>query len=476
VIQAEMAIDDKGKFLAMRGSVICNAGAHSVMYVPLVKCSELLTSVYRVPVAHVRARATLSNTPPTNPYRSAGRPEAMFVIERLIDVAAQQFGYDRIDLRRRNLVPSSAQPYTNPLGMTYDSGDYGKSMDRAIELADWKGFHKRKREAKRNGKLRGIGLANYIEATSGAPREYSKVDVQPEGRIDVTVGTLSSGQGHETSFAQCIAEWLGAPMESVRLIQGDTDIVPIGGGTHSDRSMRMAGVVMGKASDLVIARATRIAAHVLETDATDLDFTEGRFTVRGTDRSIGLFDVARAARERNDLPDELRGPLAADCDDMIRIAGFPFGCHVCEVEIDPDTGFIEIVRHTAVDDVGRAINPMILHGQTHGAIVQGVGQALWEHSVYDPASGQLLAGSFMDYAMPRAHMLPSFDTELSETHAPGNPLGVRGGGEGGTTPSLAVVVNAAVDALADFGVTHLEMPLTAERIWRAIRNGKTKAA
>jgi carbon-monoxide dehydrogenase large subunit len=475
-IEAELALDDQGRFLALRGSVICNSGAHSVMYVPLVKCSELMSTVYRVPAAHVRARATLSNTPPTNPYRSAGRPEAMFVMERLIDIAARQFGYDRISLRRRNLIPSSQQPYANPLGMTYDNGDYRKAMDRALALADWKGFSKRKRESRRNGRLRGIGLANYIEATSGAPREYSKVDVQPEGRIDVTVGTLSSGQGHETSFAQCVAEWLGSPVESIRLIQGDTDIVPVGGGTHSDRSMRMAGVVMGKASQAVIDKAAKIAGHALEADPADIAFAEGVFTVKGTDRSIGLFEVARAARERNDLPDELRGPLAAECDDFIRMAGFPFGSHVCEVEIDPETGFVEIVRHTAVDDVGRAVNPLILHGQTHGAIVQGVGQALWEHSAYDPTSGQLLAGSMLDYAMPRAHMVPSFTAELSETPARGNPLGVRGGGEGGTTPSLAVVVNAVVDALSDYGVTHVEMPVTPEKVWRAIRNGNSKAA
>ena len=238
--------------------------------------------------------------------------------------------------------------------------------------------------------------------------------------------------------------------------------------------MRMGGIVMGKASEAVIQKATKIAGHVLETDPADVAFAEGRFTVKGTDRSIGLFEVARAARERNDLPEDLRGPLAAESDEFIRGAGFPFGCAVCEVEIDPDTGHVEIVRYTAIDDVGRAINPLILHGQTHGGIVQGVGQALWEHSHYDPESGQLLAGSMMDYAMPRAHMLPSFATELSETLAPGNPLGVRGGGEGGTTPALGVVVNAVVDALSDYGVTHIEMPVTAEKVWRAIRDGKSK--
>jgi carbon-monoxide dehydrogenase large subunit len=475
-ITLELAMDERGKFLGMRGSVFCNTGAHSVMYVPLVKCSELLSSIYRIPVAHIRARAVLTNTPPTNPYRSAGRPEAIYAIERLIDIAAAQFGFDRIDLRRRNIIPPSAQPYANPLGMTYDSGDYAKLMDQTLKLADWKDFKKRRRASKRNGKLRGIGLANYLEITSGAPREWAKVDVKPEGAVEVSIGTLSSGQGHETSFAQCVAEWLGVDVDAIRLIQGDTDVVPVGGGSHSARSMRMGGVVMGKASQAVIQKAARIAGHVLETDAADVDFAEGRFTVRGTDRAMTLFECARAARERKDLPEDLRGPLAADCEEFIRGAGFPFGAAVCEVEIDPDTGHVEIARYTAIDDVGRAINPLILHGQTHGGIAQGVGQALWEHSCYDPKSGQLLSGSMMDYAMPRARMLPTFITDLSETLAPGNPLGVRGGGEGGTTPALGVVVNAVVDALSDYGVTHIEMPVTAEKVWRAIRDAKAKAA
>jgi carbon-monoxide dehydrogenase large subunit len=469
VIEAELALDADGRFLGLRGAVTMNAGAYSVMYVPLVKCVELLTSVYRVPAAHFRARAVLSNTPPTNPYRSAGRPEAMFAIERLIDRAAQALGRDRVALRRRNLVPASAQPHANQLGMTYDSGDYRKTMERALALADWDSFNQRRREAKRRGKLRGIGLANYIEATSGAPREFARITVQPEGRIDVVIGTLSSGQGHETSFAQCVAEWLGVPVDAIRLIQGDTDVVPVGGGSHSGRSMRMAGIVMGTASDEIIAKATKIAAHALEADAADIAFKDGRFTVTGTDRSIGLFEVAAAARNAGDLPDDLRGALAAESDQVTRVAAFPFGCHVCEVEVDPETGIVEIARYAAVDDVGRAVNPLILHGQTHGAVVQGVGQALWEHSYYDPATGQALAGSLMDYVLPRANMLPAFATELSETPAPSNRLGIRAGGEGGTTPALAVVVNAVVDALKDYGVTHLEMPVTPERVWRAMR-------
>ena len=373
-IEAELALDASGRFLALRGCVTMNAGAYSVMYVPLVKCVELLSSVYRIPAAHIRARAVLSNTPPTNPYRSAGRPEAMFVIERLIDLAAHELEQDRVKLRRRNLVAAAAQPYANPLGMTYDSGDYGKAMDRVLALADWDGFLKRRREARRRGKLRGIGLANYIEATSGAPREYARITVEPEGRIDVVIGTLSSGQGHETSFAQCVAEWLGVPVEAIRLIQGDTDVVPVGGGSHSGRSMRMASVVMGKASEEIITKGTKIAAHALEADAADIAFADGRFTVKGTDRSIGLFEVAAAARARGDLPEDLRGPLGAESDQMIRIAAFPFGCHVCEVEVDPETGLIEIARYTALDDVGRAVNPLILHGQTHGGWCRASGR------------------------------------------------------------------------------------------------------
>jgi len=310
----------------------------------------------------------------------------------------------------------------------------------------------------------------------GYPREWSQVKVSPSGEVEVAVGTLSSGQGHETSFAQCVSEWLGVPFESVRLVQGDTDIVPVGGGSHSGRSMRMAGVCMGNAANGVIERSRQIAAHMLDVEPDDVEFSAGSFKARGSGRAVGIFEVARAAQELNDLDDALRGPLVAESDVSFTAGGYPYGCAVCEVEIDPQTGAIEITRYCATDDVGRAINPMILHGQTHGGIVQGVGQALWEHSHYDPGSGQLLAGSMMDYAMPRAHMVPSFATELSETLAPGNPLGVRGGGEGGTTPALGVVVNAVVDALSDYGVTHIEMPVTAEKVWRAIRNGKSKAA
>jgi carbon-monoxide dehydrogenase large subunit len=474
-VEAELALNASGDFLALRGAVISNVGAHTVSFVPLIKGVSILTSVYRIPAAWIRARAVVSNTPPTNPYRSAGRPEAMFVIERLIELAAREHGFDRVELRRRNLISSDAQPYANPLGVTYDSGHYEDAMRKALALGRWDGFAQRRAEAARNGRRRGIGLANYVEFTTGAPREWTKVTVVPEGRIDVAIGTLSSGQGHETSFAQLIVDWLGVPLERVQLIQGDTDIIPIGGGSHSGRSMRLAGIVIGKASDAVIAKGKRIAAHVLEAAEHDIEFAGGRFTVKGTDRSLGLFEVAREALARNDLRDDLGGPLAAEGDETVGVGGFPYGSHVCEVEVDLDTGATEIVGYAAVDDVGRAINPRILHGQTHGAITQGIGQALCEGCVYEQGSGQLLSGSFMDYAVPRADGLIAFQTEISEVHATNNPLGVRAGGEGGNTPALAVIVNAVVDALKEFGVKHVEMPVTPERVWRAIEQSRGQA-
>ncbi|MGE0748489.1 MAG: xanthine dehydrogenase family protein molybdopterin-binding subunit, partial [Rhodospirillales bacterium] len=360
-------------------------------------------------------------------------------------------------------------PYTNPLGLTYDSGTFGAAMEKALAIGDWAGYPARRAAARRRGKLSGIGVANYIEVTSGFPLERTEITVRMDETVDVVIGTTPSGQGHETSFAQCVAEWLGVPFAAIRLITGDTDVVKEGGGSHSARSMRMAGIVMGRASEMIVEKGKQIAAHLLEAAAADIAFAQGRFTVAGTDRSVGIFAVAAAAATRADLPDGLKGPLGAAHEEMMKVPGFPYGAQVCEVEIDPETGVMEIVRHTAVDDVGRAINPLILHGQAHGGIVQAAGQALCEHAYYDPATGQMLSGSFMDYAMPRADMFPSFATEIMEVPTPSNPLGVRGGGEGGATPALAVIVNAAVDALAEFGVTHLDMPLTPERLWRAMR-------
>jgi len=471
---AELALDTDGKFLALRGSLVSNVGAYPISFGPLQKGVEILSSIYHVPAVFFRARAAMTNTPPTRPYRSSGRPEVMYVMERLIDIASRRSGLDRIDLRRRNLVPESAMPYRNPFGMLYDSGAYHAVMERALELADWQGFPARRAAAQANGRCRGIGVANYVDTATGVPRERAEITVQPDGVVEVVIGTVSQGQGHDTSFAQLITEWLGVPLDSVKLVTGDTDRVSVGGGAHSGRALRLGSIVMHHASREIIEKGLRIASHVLETDAADLSFTEGRFVVTGTDRSIHLFEVATAAMQRNDLPEELRGPLGAISDETVPEASFPYGCHVCEVEIDPATGVVRIERYTAVDDVGRAVNPMIVHGQVHGGIVQGVGQALCEQCVYAPESGQLLAGSFMDYAMPRADMFPSFDAELSEVPSTTHPLGIRPAGEGGTTPALGVMINAIVDALAEFGVTHLEMPATPERVWQAIHNGAAR--
>jgi aerobic carbon-monoxide dehydrogenase large subunit len=472
-VTAELALDPGGRFLALRSSNLSNIGAHTASYVPLVKGVGLATAGYRIPVAHIRARAVLSTTMCTTPYRSAGRPEVIFVIERLIDKAAQEHGFDRVALRRRNLIPPSAFPYTNAQGVAYDNGAYCAAMDRALTLSDWKGFPRRRARARKRGLLAGIGLCNYLETTGGYPRERADITVHAGHRVDVVIGTLSSGQSHETTFAQCVAEWLGVPFDDVHVFESDTDIVKEGGGSHSARSMRLGGIVMGKASDAIIEKGKKIAAHMLETADDDIAFAAGHFIVKGTDRAAGIFEVARAAAEDKSLPDDLRGPLSATCDETIRRLGFPYGAHVCEVEIDPHTGALTLVRYSAVDDVGRAINPMVVHGQTHGGAAQGIGQALWEHCAYD-AQGQLLSASFMDYAMPRADLLPCFTAEISEVPSTTNRLGVRGAGEGGTTGALGAVVNAVVDALAEFGVHHIDMPVTPERVWRAIQSAKTE--
>jgi carbon-monoxide dehydrogenase large subunit len=468
-VEAELALDADGNFLAVRASNLSNLGAYAASFVSLQKGMGLLSGVYRIPAAYVRGRGAVTNTVPTTPYRSAGRPEVIFVIERLIDLAADRLGVDPAALRRRNMVPPAAQPYTNPLGLTYDSGRYAEAMERALALADWQGFAARRATARRRGKRRGIGVANYVEVTSGAPRERTEITVRPDRTVELVMGTMASGQGHETSFAQLVTEWLGVPFESIVYVAHDTARVKAGGGSHSGRSMKLATTVVGKATDAIIDKGRKIAGHLLETGEADLEFAHGRYRVAGTDREVGLFDVAAAAVARADLPEELKGPLAGIGDETLRIASFPYGTQVCEVEVDAETGAVEIVGFAAVDDVGRAVNPLILHGQTHGGIAQGAGQALLEDAHYDPKTGQLLAGSFMDYAMPRADDLPALATALSEVPSPTNRLGVRSGGEGGTTPALAAVINAIVDALAELGVSHIEMPATPERVWRAIQ-------
>jgi len=460
VSHAELALDAAGTFLAFRAVNTSNVGAHVVSFHPLNKGMAIATTVYHVPAVAMHGRAVVTTTSPTTPYCSAGRPEVMFVMERLIDLAARRHGFDRVELRRRNLVAAGAMPYRNGLGIVYDSGDYRAALDRAVALADWAGFETRRAEARRRGRYRGIGVANYLELNTGDPRERAHITVRPEGRIDLVLGTLSSGQGHATSFAQLLVEWLGVELSQVRLITGDTDVTVVGGGAHSARALRLAAVVMAKASDQIVEKGTRIAAGLLEAAEADIEFSARRFRVKGTDRSVDLYEVAAAGR------------LDGLSDEVLTAPSFPYGCAVCEVEVDPETGEVEVVRYTTVDDCGRAVNPMILHGQTHGGIAQGVGQALWESCAYDADTGQLLSATLMDYALPRADMLPAFTTEISEVPSTSHPLGLRGGGEGGTTPALGAVVNAICDALAELGVEHIELPATSQRVWQAIRDAQ----
>jgi aerobic carbon-monoxide dehydrogenase large subunit len=473
VTKVELALDDKGKFLAMRATNISNVGARCVSLSPLSKGSGLIPGPYAIPAAHLRAMAVFTNTTPTNAYRSSGRPEVTFAIERLVDAAADQLGIDRIALRRKNLIRPEAMPYRNAVGMTYDSGRYAENMDWAMAIADWKGFAARRRDAKRRGKLLGRGLANYVESSIGAPREQARIRVQPEGRVDVIIGTQPSGQGHETSFAQVVSDLLHVPAESVRIILGDTDVVKVGGGSHSGRSMRHAATVFSKAAGTLIDKGRAIAALAMGTAPEQVSFDDGRFASRDTNRTFDFFELAQEAA-RLALP-ELKDGLAVVADNEMHEPVFPNGTAICEVEVDAETGEVKITRYACIDDVGRCINPLIVHGQTHGAIAQGVGQAMWEQIFLDAGSGQPLTGSLMDYGMPRADTLPAFRTEIAEVLSPTNPLGIKAGGEGGTTAAPAVVVSAVLDALRELGVQDLTMPLTSDKVWEAIRQAKERS-
>ena len=474
VTKVELALDEKHRFIAMRATNISNVGARCVSLSPLSKGSGLIPGSYAIPATTLRAIAVFTNTMPTNAYRSSGRPEVTFAIERLVDTAAAQLGVDRISLRRKNLVPPKAMPYRNSVGMLYDSGRYQENMDWAMEIADWKGFAARRREAKRRGKLLGRGLANYVESSIGAPREQARIKVQPEGHVDVVIGTQPAGQGHETSFAQVISDLLQVPAESVRIILGDTDIVRVGGGSHSGRSMRHAATVFSKGAVDLIARGKAIAAIVMGAAADSVSFSDGRFVSRDTNLTFDFLELAAEAA-RHKLPDALKDGIAVVTDNEMHEPVFPNGTATCEVEIDPDTGQIEITRYASIDDVGRCINPLIVHGQTHGAIAQGVGQAMWEQIFLDPDSGQPLTGSLMDYGMPRADTLPPFKTEIAEVLSPTNPLGIKAGGEGGTTAAPAVMVSAILDALGELGVRDITMPATPFTVWTAIREAKARA-
>ena len=471
IVDMELALDVDGTFQALRSSNISNVGAHCVSLSPLSKGSGIITGSYRIPLAHLRSRATFSNTPPTNAYRSSGRPEIIYCVECMVEKTARTLGFDPIELRRKNLVTNEEMPYKNAVGMNYDSGKYEKSLDMVMGLNDWEAFDARKAEAKSRGKILGRGVAHYVESSIGSPVEQAELHVRvEEDRLDLVIGTQPSGQGHETSFAQVASDYLGLPVEQINVIVGDTDIVKVGGGSHSGRSMRMAGTVIVKASETMIERGKRIAEHVFEASLEDIEFKDGRFAIKGTDRRLNLLELGVEAA-KIDLPEDFSDGLSVIEENEMHTPVFPNGCHICEIEIDEDTGAPLIVRYAAVDDVGRAINPLIVDGQTHGGIVQGVGQAMWEECVFDD-DGQPLCGSFMDYGMPRADHFPHFETALNEVPSPTNPLGVKAGGEGGTTPAPAVITNAVVNALQDYGVEHIKMPLTPLKIWQAMQAGK----
>jgi carbon-monoxide dehydrogenase large subunit len=478
ITDARLAVAADGTILALAVTMTGNIGCRPVTYVPLSNAFRVTATVYDIPVATVAIRGLLSNTVPTAPFRGAGRPEATFVIERLLDIAARRLGIDRITLRRRNLVRRAQLPYTSATGLTYDSGDFLANMDAVMKLAGWDGFPARRREAEERGRLAGIGLANYVESPVGAPSEYVRVTVREESKkgreVEAVAGTQSSGQGHETTFAQVLADRLGVRPDEVRLVTGDTAIVPAGGGTHSDRSMRLAGTLLVEASDQIVAQARRVFAALAGCGANDVSFDGGLFEWPGSNLRLDVFDIAHAIATDAALPPDLRSPLAAEARFTGRIPAYPTGAAVGEVEIDPETGAVALTRYTSVDDCGQPVNPLILHGQVHGGIVQGAGQALSECFAHEAASGQVVTGSFMDYAMPRAGTVPGFQVALVEDPTAGNPLRVKGGGEAGITPSLAVIMNAVVDALSAYGIEHLDMPATPARVWGAIKAATRK--
>ncbi|MBO88314.1 MAG: carbon monoxide dehydrogenase [Rickettsiales bacterium] len=463
---SELALDADGNFLALRGENTLNLGAYTVYFWPLRKGLSMMQGTYDIPAIYFKGHAVLTNTAPTAVYRSAGRPEAIYIIERLIDQASEQYGFDKVELRRQNLIQSNDMPFTNGVGVTYDSGDYKAAMEEAMRESDWNGFEDRKAESAKRGLCRGHGIANYIEVTSGIPRERAEITITNDGYVELVVGTMSSGQGHETSFPQLICEWLEIPFDKIRFVVNDTNRVSVGGGSHSGRSMRLVSIAASEAVQELLDNGKRVAAHALQTSLEEIKYAEGAFRSPGG-ASLDLWAAAKTAEKEPDLP-----KLEGIGDIVNRVGGYPYGAHACEVEVDPETGHVEILEWTANDDVGRAVNPLILHGQAHGAAAQGIGQAMLEAIEYNPKSAQLLTGSFMDYAMPRADNMPSFKTLVTEIPASSHPHGIRPGGEGGTTPALGLLINAIVDALSDYGVTHIEMPATPERVWRAIQDAK----
>jgi carbon-monoxide dehydrogenase large subunit len=465
----ELAIDAGGKFIALRTRNVSNMGAYLstfAPYIPTYAGTSVLASIYGFQAIHANVIGVFTHTMPVDAYRGAGRPEANYLVERLVDAAARELGIDRVELRRRNMVPPSAMPHATPVGKTYDSGDFRVVLDAALARIDYAGAGSRKAVSASQGKRRGIGLAYYLEATGGDPTERAEIRFAEDGFVDVYVGTQSTGQGHETAYVQLTATQLGIDGDRIRIRQGDTDTIPVGGGTGGARSLYSEGQAILLTATTVINKGKEAAAEELEAATADIAFADGRFTIVGTDRGIDILDLAAARRGK--------GAAGLDAAEIAPIDNhtFPNGCHMAEVEIDPETGVVRIVRYVVADDFGKTVNPLIVRGQVAGGVAQGYGQAVLEHTVFDPESGQLLSGSFMDYALPRADDLPDIEVDLLEIPCASNPLGVKGAGEAGAVGSPPAIVNAIIDALGPDGVTHIDMPATPERVWRALATAR----
>ena len=473
----ELALDEKGKFLAARFTGYGNTGAYLGPVSPLMSTLNIVknaVSVYKIPLIEVSTKVTFTNTVLVSAYRGAGRPEGNYYMERLIDRAADEMKIDRFQLRKRNQIRKSEIPYKSSSGMQYDSGDFPAVFERAVEIADVKGFKQRKRESKKRGKLRGLGLGSYLEVTAPPNKEMGGIRFEKNGDVTMISGTLDYGQGHAAPFAQVLTEKLGIPFERFKLLQGDSDELLAGGGTGGSRSMYASGTALSEGADQVIEKGKQVAGFVLEAAASDIEFKAGKFIIAGTDRSVGILELADKLNNGLKVPEGVPNSLSVRHVTPEPIPSvFPNGCHVAEVEVDPDTGEIEVVRYNSVNDFGTIINPLLVAGQIHGGVVQGIGQAIMEKTAYD-AEGQLLTGSYMDYAMPRAADCPEVGFESHPVPAKSNPLGVKGCGEAGCAGALTSVMNAIADALSDLGIKNIEMPATPERVWQAIRDAKTQ--
>ena len=470
VSRAELAIDESGKFTAMRASITGNLGAYCSQAGPIIPWfgACMTTGCYDIPVAWVDVHMVVTNTVPTDAYRGAGRPEAAYLLERLVDKAAKQIGLTPDEIRRRNFIRSDQFPYETPTGRAYDSGDYETLMTSAMGRADWDDFASRRAESASNGRLRGIGLCFYVEICSGLGSETTHVRFEENGRITVLIGTQSSGQGHETSFAQIVATQLDVDIDQVDIVQGDTRLVPTGDGTGGSRSMVIGGSSIFRSVTSMIESGRKMAAEVLEAAVGDIEFEDGTFRIAGTDRTASLSEIATASFDDNKRPDDVEPGLYGSENFLPEAGTFPNGCHICELEVDPDTGDVQILRYTVEDDVGNVINPLLLEGQIMGGIAQGLGQACGEHAVYDSDSGQLLTATFMDYPMPRAEWIPDIDFRYQEIASPRNPLGVKGAGEAGTVGAAPAYINALLDALSVRGIEHIDMPATPLKVWQLL--------